>query len=601
VLDIHFNRNPGLFPTLTREGSGAFPTVEDHLSKYIKLKSPDHRALAYTQLFRNVGHPDFPYEYARDILGDSTPQPPNNGEEEEDFSRPETPPARQPSLPPGHEDENDLEYAEDEIEVRSDFTVAPDYAAIRSDDSTFDRSGVDLRITSDTGLLFPPSEEELARISKGFKREAMDSATTLPMLPRVDPPRHSHPLAQSYVPSSSPGLPSQPESQYRMIFRPGPRTPSPPRTVLGGKRKRVPTPEDEDNDIRNVAGPSTAAIRPNTNIFPQVAVRNDEDRASPKKRRLITRQPTWDFQMFLEAGFVPAQPPAQPPTDPPTRENSPEPSSQPEHRQPSLPPIATLRIQKEDSELEKSQVIEMLSQVIEQGESEDEEESTGNILGGLDESQRSLPALTAGNTQSTSQNDTQSETETPAEPQVSVEVPASAPEDVFGPIVLSVKANKISDRLPLVVLEDTDGDVVASGSGRETANVSSKSTRFSLDGEVEKEHRVYPKTPIKPRVSLRAIEAENALAAEIEAESQDALNPLSSPKKKKRAIGARARKPKRAPSTEAEPAVNPGSIFPSISTGKPPSKPRRGRSTSVQPEVPALPRTPVKRSTRNRK
>lgn len=47
VLDIYFNRNPDLFPTFTRDENCAFPTVEGHLSKYVKLRSPNHRALAY--------------------------------------------------------------------------------------------------------------------------------------------------------------------------------------------------------------------------------------------------------------------------------------------------------------------------------------------------------------------------------------------------------------------------------------------------------------------------------------------------------------------------------------------------------------------------
>ena len=480
--------------------------------------------------------------------------------------------------------------------MHSDFTVPPDHAAPRSDDSTFDRSGADLRITSDTGLLFPPSEEELARISKDFKREVMDSATAVAMRPPVDPPYLRHPLAQSYVPSSSPGPAFQPKPQHLVFPRPVPRAPSPPRTVLVGKRKRLSTPEDEDNNAGNVAGPSTAAIR--SNIFRQVAVRNNEDRVSPKRRKLSGHQPTWDFQTLVEAGYVPTQPSA----DPPTRENSPEPSSQPAHRQASPPRIATSQLQKEDSELETSQVIEMLSQRIEQGESEDEEEPTRNILEGLSGSRRSLPALIAGNTQATSPNDTQSELETPAGTQIPAEAPAPVPEDVFGPIVLSVKANKISDRLPLWVLEkDTDGDVVVSDSEHETANISSKSTRFSLGGKVEKkEHKVYRKTPIRPRISSRAIEAEDALAAEFEAEGRDMVNPLFSPKKK-RAIGARVRKPKRAPSTEAEATVNPEHGPPSISASKPPSRLRRGRSASVQPEVPALPKTPVKKTTRGRK
>ena len=539
-------------------------------------------------IFRNIDHRDFPYDYARDLLGESAPRPPNNDDEEEDLSRPETPPARQPSLPPGHEEENGLEYAEYEIEVRSDLSAPPDHAALASDDSTFNRSGADLRIASDTGILFPPSDQELARISKEFKREAMDSAAALAMGPPPNPSRPRHPLAQSYVPSS-------PELQHITVPLPHPRTPALSRTVFGGKRKRAPTPEEED-DGGNAAGPSTFAAHPNVNAPRQIEARDNEDRASPKKRRLITRQPTWDFQMFVKAGHVPVPPRA----DPPTRENSPEPS-QPVHRQASPPSIPTSQMQKEDSEIEKSQVIEMLSREVDQGGSEDEEGPTGNILGGLDELQPPIPALTADNTQATSLDSTRSEVETPAGSQMPTEVPASVPEDVFGPIVLSVKANKISDKLPAEVFEkDTDGDVVMSDSEHETTNVSSKSTRFNLNDKVEKkEPKVFRKTPMRPRTS-RALEAEDALAAEAEAESQDTLKPLPSPKKK-RAIGVRARKPKATPSIEAEPTIDPENGLPSISTSEPPSKLRRGRSASVQPEVPAPPKTPARKSTRSRK
>ena len=304
-------------------------------------------------------------------------------------------------------------------------------------------------------------------------------------------------------------------------------------------------------------------------------------------------------EVFVEAGCNPVPPRA----DPPICENSPEPSFQPAHRQVSPPSITTSRIQKEDSESERSQVIELLSHGVEQGESEDEEEPTGNTLGGLGKSQPSLPALTPDNTQATSTNNTQSGAGTPAEFQVPAEVPASIPEDVFGPIVLSAKANKISDELPPEVFEkDADGDIVMSDSEHEIANVSSKSTRFSLNGESEKkEHKVFRKTPIRPRTSLRVVDFEYALAAQVEAESQDAFKPLPSPKKK-RVVGARARKPKATPSTiETEPTVDPENGLPSISASKPPSKLRRGRSTSVQPEIPALPKTPVRKSTRSRK
>jgi len=480
--------------------------------------------------------------------------------------------------------------------MRSDFPVPPDHAALASDDSTFDRSGADLRITSDTGTLFPLSDEELARISEGFRREAMDPAAALATQSYTNPPRLRHPLAQSYVPSSSPGLAPQPECQHLVAPLPVPRTPSPSRPVLGGKRKRVSTPEEEDNDVRNNAGPSTVAVYPYAGALRQVDARNNEDRVSPKKRRLVTHQSTWDPQLFVEVGCNPVLPRA----DPPSRENSPEPSSQPAHKRASPPSNATSQIQKEDSELENSQVIELLSRGVEQGESEDDEGSTGNILG---EPQPSLPALTPENTQATTTNNTQSEAETPAESQVPAKVPASIPEDVFGPIVLSAKANKISDKFPPEVFEkDTGGDVVMSDSEHETANVSSKSTRFSLNGGVEKkEHKVFRKTPIRPRTSWRAMDVEYALAAQVETESQDAFKPLPSPKKK-RGIGARVRKPKAAPSAvETEPTIDPENGLPSISTSKPPSRLRRGRSASVQPEFPALPKTPVRKSTRNRK
>ena len=482
-----------------------------------------------------------------------------------------------------------LEYAEDEIEIRSDYPAPPDHASLASDDPTFDRSEVDLRVASDTDLPFPRSGEESAKISKRFKREAMDFAAALAARPHNNLPRPRHPLAQSYVPSSPDPAP-QPELQHLVAPHPVPRTPSPPRTALVSKRKRASTPEEEDGDFGNAAGPSTVVARPGVGVPRPVEARNDEDRASPKKRRLISRQQTWDFQMFSEAGAVPAPPQA----NPPTRENSPEPSSQPAHRQASPLPIPASQVQKEDSELERSQVMEMLSQEVEQGESEDEE-STENILGCLGKSRSSLPALTADNTQYTAGANTQSEVRTPAESQVQAEVPISIPEDVFGPIVLSAKAKKISAAFE----KDDDGDVVMSDSGR--SKFSSKSTRFSFDGNAEKEeHKVFRKTPMRPRASLRTTEAERALAAQVEAESQDVANPLRSPKKK-RVVGARARKSKSTASIEAEPAVNPDDGLLSASTSKPPSRLRRGRSTSVQPEVPALPKTPARRPTRNRK
>ena len=373
-----------------------------------------------------------------------------------------------------------------------------------------------------------------------------------------------------------------------MVPHPIPRTPSPPRRVLIGKRKRVPTPEEEEfDDVGNLAGPSTVFLQPN--ISHRDEARNNEDRVPPKKRRLMTHQ-TLDSRMFSGPVFAPAPPY----TNPPTSEGSLDPSSKSARRQAPLPFLATSRVRKEDSELERSQAIEILSNDVEQGESGDEDESTGDILRGLSKSQQSLPALTADNTQASTTADTQPEVETPAESQVPTKVPASIPEDVFGPIVLSAKASKISK-----VLEKdtyTDRDLVVSYSKREATKSPSKSTQLSFSNIFEEEHRVLSKPPIGPG----ALQTEDALATEVEAESQDVLNPLSPPKKK-RAIGARARKPKSSFPIGAGSAVNPEDVLPSISAGKPPPKLRRGRSASVQPEAPAPPKTPAKRPTRSKK
>ena len=540
--------------------------------------------------FSNINHPDFPYRYARDILGESAPPFPTDYDEEEDFSRPETPPARQPSLPPGHEDENPLEYTEDEIEMRSDLPVPPNHATLASDDSTFNRYGANLRITSDTGVLFPPPEEELARIAEEFKREALNTATTHAIGSPINP-SHSrrHPLAQLHVLQSGP--------QHLVVPRPVPRTPSPPRTVLSRKRKRVSTPEDEeDDDLGDIPGPSTGPGLFGDDAPRQFHAKKNDGFVPAKRRRLITRQPTWDLQMFLEAGYVP--PPHS--ADPPTRENSPDHSSQSEQKEAAPPSVGMSRIQKEDSEIERSQVIEMLGSAVGQGGSWDEREPTGTILAGLEGSQHPLPALTADNTQTTSAANTQSDAVTPAGSQLSMGAIFPVPEDVFGPIVASVKANKISDRLPT---EDpqNDQDLVMSDSEQEASQVSFKSTRFNLSGKAEKEGgKVFRKTPIRPRTSLRTIEAQNALAAEAEAENLDTLNPLLSPKKK-RTTGGRVRKSKATPSVEPESAISSEDSLPSISASKPPSKLRRGRSASAQPDVPALPKTPVRKSTRGRK
>lgn len=393
------------------------------------------------------------------------------------------------------------------------------------------------------------------------------------MLSLKDPLRPRQPLSELYI-APSPEPPADLEPRYLTIPQPIARTPSPPRTVLAGKRKRVSVPQEEEepDDAGNIAGPSTAFVVPGVSAPRQVEARYDEGGSSPKRQKLLPRQRAWDFRSFWELDSVPNPLRA----NPPTRENSP-------------PSAAPSRIQKEDSDLERSQVIEMLSHGIEQGESEDEEGSTENILGDPDKSRRSLPALTASNTRS----HTQPEAETPAESQVPAEAPVSIPEDIFGPVILSVKADKISN----VFEKDAD----RSGSGYGTSRVSSKSARFSFDGVVEKgKHKVFPKTPIRPRNSQWATQAESALAAEIEVESRDELKPLSLPKKK-RAIGARARKLRNTPSVEAGPATVPDNGVPSISAGKPASRLRRGRSASVQPEGPALPKTPVRKSTRGRR
>jgi len=539
-------------------------------------------------MLRNVDHPDFPHDYVRDFLGGSTPRPSNSDGEEEDLFRSETPPVRQPSFPPGHEDENVLEYVEDEIEVPPESPAPPGHTALAPDDSTPDRSGDDLRIASNTDVPFPHSGEELAKISKGFKREVMDYTPTLALQSHNDPPRPRHPLAQWYVPSS-PGLVPRPEPQHLMVPHLIPHTPSPPRTTLVGKRKRSTTPEEEEyNDAGNIAGPSTADVCPGTGVPRQVKAGDNEDRVSPKKRKLTAHKPTWDLQTLVRAGFVPVPPQA----DPPASESSPDPSSQPVHVSP--PGTATSQIQREDSELERSQVIEILSQEVEQGGSEDEE-PTENILHGVGESRHSLPPLTADSSQSTTGANTQSEVGTPAGSQVPAEVQTSIPEDVFGPIVLSVKAKKISGAIE----KGDNGGAVMSDFGH--TEVSPKSARFSIDGRAKREeHKAPRKTPIRPGTSLRVTEGERAFVVEAEAENRDTLKPHPSPKKK-RAVGTRDRKSKSTPSVEAEPTANPETGLLPTPAGKPPSKLRRGRSTSVQPEVPVLPKTPIRKSIRGRR
>lgn len=55
--DPTFNRNPDLFPTLTRDENRAFPTVEEHLSRYIKLVSLNRWALTYMQFLGTLTIP----------------------------------------------------------------------------------------------------------------------------------------------------------------------------------------------------------------------------------------------------------------------------------------------------------------------------------------------------------------------------------------------------------------------------------------------------------------------------------------------------------------------------------------------------------------
>jgi len=73
VLDIPFNRNPDLFPTFTRDENRAFPTVEGHLSKYVKLRSPNRRALAYPQFSGMLIIPTSPTTTLGTLSG--TPRP----------------------------------------------------------------------------------------------------------------------------------------------------------------------------------------------------------------------------------------------------------------------------------------------------------------------------------------------------------------------------------------------------------------------------------------------------------------------------------------------------------------------------------------------
>ena len=260
----------------------------------------------------------------------------------------------------------------------------------------------------------------------------------------------------------------------------------------------------------------------------------DEERAWAKRRRVFTRTPSPNFKMLLEeAGYVSDH----------ILKDPPEPSLQSLHRQTSISTSP-------DSEIERSEVIEMLSREIEQGASE-EEEPTENILAGL---------------------------KTPPDSQVSVGVSSNTDEI----------QDELSTKFP-----QKDTAILDSGCESPT-NISAKSARFDIDEETEKKtKKVYRKTPVKPRTSLRVMKEEGALAAEFEA---DRLKPLRLPKKK-RIVGARARKPNVTPSIKTE--VDDASPF--VFASEPPLNPRRGRSASVQPKVPASQKAPIRKSARDRK
>ena len=447
--------------------------------------------------------------------------------------------------------------------MRSDFAAPPDHAAIASEDSTFNRSGADLRIVSDPGFPFPPPGQQFSRLSKGFMRESMDTAVAHTTRPATNLPHSLHMLTQSYIPPpSDPILQSVP--QHLVPPLPVLRTPSPSRIVPSRKRKRFSSPEDEESEgVGNLTGPSAYVVQLNDSVLRRVKAREGHDRFSAKRRRLNT-PPNWDPQVLQETGSLPA--PSR--VNPPTRESTPEPSPRPEHESGSLPPFGPSPIQEEGSGIERPQDTTTLRQVVEQGESDDEGEPAGV---------------------------TRPNTETPAQFQVSAGALAFVQQDVFGPIVYSAKASKISDRLPAKAFEEEFvGDAVASSSKHKVTGASHKSTQFlSPNGKVEKKKfKVYRKTPIRPRTSLRTIEAENGLVAEAKAEGWEC-----SPEGR-RAARTRTRKQKVA--SPIEPAIDPEDGLPSASVSGPPSKLRRGRSETVRPQVP-LPKTPVRKSTRIKK
>ena len=398
----------------------------------------------------------------------------------------------------------------------------------------------------------------------------------LALQPPTNPPRPRHPLAQSYVPSS-PGTVYHPEPQHTAAPQPAPRSPSPAPAVAGVKRKRVSTPEDGkvDRDTRKVLGPPTAAVQTDGSDLHQA--KDGEGGVPAKRPRLFTQQLDWNTQMFMDAGYIPASLYV----DPPTRENTPEPSSQPVHMNASLPSIPSAsqlqNEESEDSDFEKSEVIELLSREVEQGESSEEEGSTENILAGLEESQHPLPGLTPDNTRENSTEKTESEIATPDEARALVELPEVFQGNVNGDVVISDSGSQVVAKAP-----------------------SLSGVRFNIGRETEKKRRkVFRKSPA-PEAFLRATRVEPEPTAEVKVESEDDVKPLPSVRKK-RAIGPQARKRRAASSVAPEPVADPGQALPSISASDHPSEPGRGGSESGRPQGPSPRRNPPRRATRSRR
>ena len=435
--------------------------------------------------------------------------------------------------------------------------VPPTHATAVSNGSPLESSGADPKTVSDTGISLHASHEEPIGASTESERDPTNADTAVSLQPLINPSNTHIPLAQYYAPSS-PGTMHQQEPQHPTTSYPIPCAPSPPHTILGVKRRRASTPGDANGAV----GCASNAVA-NDSFTHQM--KGNEHGSPVKRRRVITHQPDLDYRWVQEGGYKG--------------------SSQPVHRKPSFPSIPTSQLQNEDSDNERSQVIELLSQKIEQGESEDEEGSTENILAGLIESRHALPTLAAVKTRENSKKRAKPEAVT----RTSIQK---------GPIILSLNPNKFSDGLRAEVSQKDAGEDLANRDPESTADISVKSTRFSVDDTVEKKvSRVFRKTPMKPKVLRKA---EDISAAEDEVE----VKPLSLPKKK-RAIGAQARKRKAAQSTGKPELVDvsPGNELPSISANRPEaaSRPERGKSSPTRPEAPTPPKGPVRRSTRVRK